>query len=181
MKTRYTIAYKGLPAGEHLFDFQTDNAFWDGREASGIKAGKVDARVKLVKSATGNMRLETELNGAVTVPCDRCLEDCDLTVRHKGAVDVKFSEDEGAGQGRTGNVDSLNEMEDGDILWVNPRENVLDLEQYIYETIVLALPLRRVHPEDVHGRPLCNPAMLERFKIVTEQEWAEKFEGGASI
>jgi hypothetical protein len=33
------------------------------------------------------------------------------------------------------------------------------------------LPLQRVHPEDVHGQPLCNPAMLERFKIVTEEEF----------
>jgi uncharacterized metal-binding protein YceD (DUF177 family) len=48
---------------------------------------------------------------------------------------------------------------------------VIDLEQYIYESIVLSLPLQRVHPEDVHGQPLCNPAMLERFKIVTQEEF----------
>jgi uncharacterized metal-binding protein YceD (DUF177 family) len=60
---------------------------------------------------------------------------------------------------------------EGDILWVNPADGLLDLEQYIYESIVLSLPLRRVHPEDVHGTPLCNPAMLERFKIVSEEEF----------
>lgn len=164
MKTRCTIAYKGLSNGEHLFDFQIDDNFWKGREKSEISGGDVDVRVRLEK-AVGGIRLEVELRGEVTVPCDRCLEDCRLPVGHTNRLAVKFSEDE-----------HQNEREEGDILWINPRENVIDLEQYIYESIVLALPLRRVHPEDVHGRPLCNPAMLERFRIVTEDEW-EKIEG----
>ncbi len=160
MKSRYTIAYKGLSNGEHLFDFQTDSGFWANREKSEIKGGDVAVHIKLEK-ATGGMRMRVEMNGTVTVPCDRCLEDCEIPIAHRGEIAVKFSEDE-----------HQNEREEGDILWVNPRENVIDLEQYIYETIVLSLPLQRVHPEDIHGQPLCNPAMLEMFKIVSAEEWA---------
>jgi uncharacterized metal-binding protein YceD (DUF177 family) len=103
------------------------------------------------------MRLEVRITGKVTVPCDRCLEDCDLPVDFRGRMAVKVSEEE--------------QPFEGDIMWVAPGESVIDLEQYIYESIVLSLPLHRVHPEDVHGQPLCNPAMLERFKIVTEEEF----------
>jgi len=37
----------------------------------------------------------------------------------------------------------------------------------MYESIVLSLPYQRVHPEG-----MCNPDMLERFRIVSDQEFA---------
>ena len=48
-----------------------------------------------------------------------------------------------------------------------PGEDQVDLKQYIYESIVLSLPYQRVHPEG-----MCNPDMLERFRIVSDQEFA---------
>lgn len=169
MKQRHTIAWKGLKEGTHRFDFQVDGDFWKGREESGIKGGKVDVAVVLERGSGGSnaaLRLNVEMSGEVTTPCDRCLEDCELPVNYRGMLAVKFSDEE--------------HPFEGDILWVNPAEGVIDLEQYIYESIVLSLPLRRVHPEDVHGQPLCNPAMLEKFRIVTEEEF-EKLTSEAEI
>ena len=45
-------------------------------------------------------------------------------------------------------------------------EDEVDLTQYIYESIVLALPYQRVHPDGE-----CNPDMLERFRIVSDEEF----------
>lgn len=45
-------------------------------------------------------------------------------------------------------------------------EDEVDLTQYIYESIVLALPYQRVHPDGE-----CNPEMLERFRIVSDEEF----------
>jgi uncharacterized metal-binding protein YceD (DUF177 family) len=166
MKQRYTIAYRGLGAGAHRFEFQVGNDFWKGREESGIKGGDVSVEAVLEKAegvrggasgTGGTMRLEVAMEGSVVVPCDRCLEDCELPVDFRGTLAVRFSEEE--------------HPFEGDILWLNPADGVIDLEQYIYESIVLSLPLQRVHPEDVHGQPLCNPAMLSRFKIVSEEEF----------
>ncbi len=156
VKQRYTIAYKGLGPGQHHFDFKVGDDFFAAHEGSGIKQGDVDVEVELVK--TGSMlRLAFRMEGAVTVSCDRCLEDCRLPVNYEGKLTVKFSEEE--------------HPFEGDILWMNPADALLDLEQYIYESIVLSLPYRKVHPEDVHGTPLCNPSMLERFSIVSEEEF----------
>jgi uncharacterized metal-binding protein YceD (DUF177 family) len=157
MKPRYTIAHKGLKEGAHAFEWRVGDEFWRAHPEGGIIGGEVNVAATLEKSATGVMRLAVEIRGAVTVPCDRCLEDCELPVRYKGRLTVKVSEEE--------------HPFEGDILWINPGDATIDLEQYIYESVVLSLPLQRVHPEDVHGRPLCNPAMLERFRIVSEEEF----------
>ena len=157
MKQRYSIPYKGLKEGKHDFEWKVGNDFWKAHPEGGIIGGEIDVTAVLEKGATGVMRLEVRMDGSVTVPCDRCLEDCSLPVDYRGRLAVKVSEEE--------------HPFEGDILWLTSGEAVIDLEQYIYESIVLSLPLQRVHPEDVHGQPLCNPAMLERFKIVTEDEF----------
>jgi uncharacterized metal-binding protein YceD (DUF177 family) len=158
MKRRYTIAYKGLGPGSHHFDFEVDGDFFKRHEGSGINGGSAKVDVEL-ESKGSMLSLRVHITGAVIVACDRCLEDCELPIDFHGKLIVKFSEEE--------------IPFDGEVMWLNPADSLLDLEQYIYESIVLALPFRRVHPEDVHGTPLCNPAMLERFRIVTPEQFEE--------
>ena len=43
----------------------------------------------------------------------------------------------------------------------------MDLTQYIYESSVLSLPYQRVHPEGE-----CNPDMLKRCRIVSDEEFS---------
>jgi uncharacterized metal-binding protein YceD (DUF177 family) len=157
MKQRITIAHKGLKEGAHAFEWKLGDDFWKDHAESGIIGGEIEVAATLEKGATGVMRLAVEVTGNVTVPCDRCLEDCSLPVNYRGSLTVKVSDEE--------------HPFEGDILWLSPGEAHIDLEQYVYESVVLSLPLQRIHPEDVHGQPLCNPAMLERFKIVTEEEF----------
>ncbi len=159
MKPRFTIAHRGLKEGAHTFGWGVGDQFWAARPEGGIIRGEVEVAATLEKGATGVMRLEVSLEGSVVVPCDRCLEDCELPVRWRGKLAVKETEEE--------------QPADGEVLWLAPGEAVIDLEQYIYESVILSLPMQRVHPEDVHGQPLCNPAMLERFKIVSEEEFEE--------
>ncbi len=159
MKKRFTIAHRGLKEGAHAYEWGVGDEFWKGRPEGGITAGEVEVVATLDKGATGVMRLEVSIEGSVTVPCDRCLEDCTLPVNWTGRLAVKVSEQE--------------QPSDGEVLWLMPGEAMIDLEQYIYESVVLSLPMQRVHPEDVHGQPLCNPAMLDRFKIVTEEEFED--------
>ena len=53
-------------------------------------------------------------------------------------------------------------------MWISPSEDILDLTQYIYESIVLSLPYRRVHEEGG-----CNPEMLAAFTEISEEEFDE--------
>ena len=50
-------------------------------------------------------------------------------------------------------------------MWISPAEDIVDLTQYIYESIVLSLPYSRVHQDGE-----CNPEMLASFSEITEEE-----------
>ena len=99
------------------------------------------------------MRSRSVWTAHVVVECDRCLEDCRVPIDFEGQLVVKFS-------------DEVHEY-DGEVMWMLPGEDRVELAQYIYESIVLSLPYQRVHPEGE-----CNPEMLERFRIVSDREFA---------
>ncbi|MEG1760040.1 MAG: DUF177 domain-containing protein [Alistipes sp.] len=149
---KYSIPYKGLKNGTHLFDFAVDGTLFKAFDNTDIKGCCCDAKVALIRSETW-LELATTITGDVVVECDRCLEDCRVPVNYEGVLTVKFS----------------NEIcdYDGQIMWLSPAESQVDLAQYIYESIVLSLPYQRVHPEGE-----CNAEMLEHFKVVSDEEFA---------
>ena len=57
---------------------------------------------------------------------------------------------------------------DGEVMWISPADGEVELAQYIYESIVLAMPYRRVHPDGE-----CNPDMLARFTVADESQEQE--------
>jgi uncharacterized metal-binding protein YceD (DUF177 family) len=146
----YTIAYKGLKNGAHDFDFQVDNALFEAFEAEEIKGGDCKVHVELKRSES-MLELNINIEGEVICECDRCLEDCPIAVDYEGDLVVKFSDE--------------TDYYDGDVMWISPADDVVDLTQYIYESIVLSLPYSRVHEEGE-----CNPEMLASFQEISEEE-----------
>ncbi len=159
---KYDIAYKGLGEGRHEFGFETDDEFFSAFDNPEILGGRATAKVILEK-LPASLKLEFTIKGEVAVECDRCLEECRLPVDYRGDLTVKFT-DEQLSEG---------ERYDGEVMWLGHGEGVLNVAQYIYESIVLSLPYQRVHPEDGDGVVGCNPEMLERFRIVTEEEFEQ--------
>ena len=148
----YTIAFKGLKNGEHTFDFQVDNALFEAFETEEIKGGDCKVRATLVRSES-MLELNIAIEGEVICECDRCLEDCPIAIDYEGDLVVKFSDE--------------TDYYDGEVMWISPAEDYLDLTQYIYESIVLSLPYSRVHADGE-----CNPDMLASFTEITEEELA---------
>ena len=147
----YTIAYKGLKNGSYDFDFQVDDSLFEAYDRVEIKSGSCQAHVDLKRSET-MLELAIDITGEVICECDRCLEDCPIEVDYSGELVVKFSDE----------IDDY----DGDVMWISPSEDMLDLTQYIYESIVLSLPYRRVHEEGG-----CNPELLAAFTELSEAEF----------
>ena len=146
----YKIAYKGLKTGSYNFDFQVDNSLFEAYETEEIKGGDCLVRVRLNRSEA-MLELNISIEGKVICECDRCLEDCPIAIDYNGDLVVKFSEE--------------TDFYDGDVMWISPSEDMLDLTQYIYESIVLSLPYSRVHEDGE-----CNPEMLASFKEISEEE-----------
>lgn len=149
---RYSIAYKGLKNGRHDFRFEVDESLFEAFGSTEIKDGQCEVSVGMDRSET-QLILDVRITGYVVVECDRCLEDCRVPIDFEGQLVVKFS-------------DEVHEY-DGEVMWMLPGEDRVELAQYIYESIVLSLPYQRVHPDGE-----CNPEMLERFRIVSDREFA---------
>jgi len=160
--TNYSIPIKGLKQGIHELEFEITNRFFSDFEESEITNGKLVAKVILEKNSTF-IKLEVHIQGEVAVICDRCLEEFNTKVDANGTLYVKFSERE------------KNEAENDDLVFLLPSESELDIKQPLYDWICLSLPVRRVHPNDKKGKPLCNPDMLKRLQefTVTEEPTVE--------
>lgn len=153
VETQYKIAYKGLKNGSHDFEFKVDGALFEAFGCGEIKDGECEVEVHLERAET-QLALDVSIRGGVVVACDRCLEDCSIPVEFEGRLWVKFSQE-------------VHEY-DGEIMWLLPGEDEVDLSQYIYESIVLSLPYQRVHPEGE-----CDPQMLAHFRIVSDEEFSQ--------
>lgn len=148
LEQKYSIAYKGLKNGLHEVDFDVDGALFKAYESKEIKDGRCKVHVDIDKSDT-QLILDVTIDGHVVCECDRCLEDCTIPVHFDGRLTVFVSDHQGE--------------YDGDYMWVSPDEEDINLMQYIYESIVLSLPYRRVHPDGE-----CDPDMMARFTPATD-------------
>ena len=150
LNKQYSIAYKGLKNSSFDFVFEVDNALFAAYECRDIRGGKCRVEATMLK-AEHQLDFDFTIEGEVICECDRCLEDCKIPIDYQGHLIVRISDQEGE--------------YDGDVMWLHPAENEVDLTQYIYESIVLSLPYQRVHPEGE-----CNPEMLAHITIADESE-----------
>ena len=148
---RYAIDYQSLEYTPYSCEFDVDDALFTERESEEVKGVKCKAFVEANRTGS-TVDVDVRITGTVVVACDRCLEDCAVAVDYVGDLVVKFSDE----------IDDY----DGEVLWMSPAEDYLDLTQYIYESIVISLPYRRVHEEGG-----CNPEMLASFGQITEEEF----------
>jgi uncharacterized protein len=149
MSGLFAIPVSGIKDGHHIFEFEINKAFFDLFEESEIKEGELIAIVEVEKSSS-HLDLDIRISGNVRICCDRCLEMFDHPVECENRLLVKF-----------GHIKDDNDLE---IITVPHDEYELDLKQYIYEFIHLALPIQRIHPDDAKGISTCDPVMLQKLK-----------------
>lgn len=127
----YLIPFIGLKIGKHQFDYQVDNTFFAHFDYDEFKDASVKVNIILEKKST-LLELEIKHKGTVNVPCDVSGEEFDLAIKGNLKLVVKFG-------------DAFND-ENEELLIVPHGEFQINVAQYIYESIVLSVPLRRIHP-----------------------------------
>ena len=150
----FCIPFKGLKSGSHHFEFKLDKAFLEAIGDEELIDVEADVEVEMTKTAQ-MLTFDVAIDGVAYVECDRCLDELEYPVETEDTLYVKFSEEE---------------IEfDGEVMWLNPADEELDLAGYIYETLLLSLPYQRVH----ESLEECNQEMIARFRIVSEEEFEE--------
>lgn len=129
--SEFLIPFAGLKLGKHQFEFQIDKAFFAEYEYDEFEDSNVKVDLVFEKKNT-MLELSFKHKGAVLVPCDKTGEMFDLPVKGKFKLIVQFGEE----------FNNDNE----ELLVLPHGEHQIDVSQYIYEMIVLSVPLKRVHP-----------------------------------
>lgn len=133
----------------HLFEFEINDSFFESFENSEIKSGKVYVELQLDKKEK-MMTLLFLLKGNVVLECDRCLDLYEQLVNSTSHIILK------SGKYRKEETDEVEIIPES--------ANEINVAQYIYEFINLALPFKRTHPFNKKGEPLCNKTILEKLK-----------------
>ncbi|TVZ16035.1 YceD family protein [Maribacter sp. MAR_2009_72] len=127
----FNIPFSGLKQGKHHFNYQIDNTFFDSFGYDEFNAANVNLDVVLYKSST-MLELDLEASGTVNVNCDITSEPYEQPIDGELHLVVKFGEE-------------FND-EDDEILILPHGEHQLNIAQYVYEMLVLAVPQKRIHP-----------------------------------
>jgi len=155
--SHYNIAFKGLSIGKHIFEFEIDGKFLAEFDGGVVDQCSVHVHLTLDKQSS-LMTFWFDLKGTVRVQCDRCLEMYDQPIESNERIFVRLGEKEYA--------------EGDDLIWVSANDYQLNVSQLIYEFICLAIPIKKVHPDDENGKSTCDPEMIEKLKkyVVREKE-----------
>lgn len=130
-ENEFLIPFLGLKTGKHTFEFQIDNRFFENYNYSDFNSINAKAVVLLNKKST-LLELNIEFKGIANVPCDVTDTDFDMPIEGKLDLIVKFG-------------DSFNNDHD-EIVIIPFTEHQINISQYLYEIMVLAIPQKRVHP-----------------------------------
>jgi uncharacterized protein len=146
----YRIQFGNLPVGKHEFSFRVKDSFFEQFEHSEIRKGDFTVKIELQKQ-TVMLLLGFHIKGKAMLDCDRCGDEFLLAVEGEQHLIVKLDGED---------------MEDNDeIVSIPSSDNEMDVTRFIYEYIILSLPLRRTHPGK-KGKNACNPEVIRKLEQI---------------
>ena len=140
---QYNIVLKDILDETRMFEYDLDNSYFKKIDSPEVQIGNVKAKVSVHKK-TNTYELKFELNGLIIIPCDRCLDNMEQSIHYKEKLLVKFGE---------------NFSEENDIVIVPESEGAINIAWFLYEFIVLNIPLKHVHATGD-----CNKTMAGKLK-----------------
>jgi uncharacterized metal-binding protein YceD (DUF177 family) len=157
----FEIAWQGLKPGLHVFQYELNDRFIEEHAEGEREFKDLDAQVTLKFDKKSNFFLcHFDIDGSVTVPCDRCGDEFKLRLWDEFDLVIKLAGGEEAGEME----------EDADVVFIPRSETVIDMSNWIYEFVMLSIPLQRVHPDKENGEAGCNPEVLKLLDKLTEPE-----------
>ncbi len=157
----YSIVFRGLSAGEHIFWFTMTDKFFSFFPESEIKKARI--RVKsILKVSGGSLQITTLMKGKTWMPCDLCLEEMELPIKYKTLLNVKFAEV----------ASDISDVDD--TITLSDSDNEISMAQHFYEYAHLRLPIKRVHKKNSEGKLRCDANMIQLLKSYSGETSAQK-------
>ena len=125
------------------FEYEIGDGFFAKLDGL-IQRGKIHTEVRCLSAGTV-FKFQIHSVGTVVVPCDRCLSDLELRIETTDVLNVKLGDEY---------------ADEGDCVVVPESDGYLDLSQFIYEFIVLSMPMTCCHEP---GK--CDDAMMQTLSL----------------
>ncbi len=159
-KRAFEIAFVGLKPGLHEFNFDLEDQFFIDKDVQDMTHPKAHVKMTLEKNS-GFMLLKFEVGGSAAVHCDRCGNPLNIDLWDDFKMLVKMVE----------NADEMNEQEeDPDVFYISRGESHINVEDWIYEFVMLSVPLQNMCSPEKMGGPQCNNEVLEKLKEMEQQQ-----------
>jgi uncharacterized protein len=127
----YSVNIIGLSNKLHHFEYEIGEQFFSQYGTDLVSQGHFQVNVALDKHETF-IEAEFVIKGIASLVCDRTLEPFDQPIEKKEKLLFKYGERD-------------EEISD-EIVMINRETTSLELGQYIYEFIALAVPMKKIHP-----------------------------------
>lgn len=146
-----------MPEGSQTFNYHLGKEFFANMESEDIH--DADLNVDLTVDHKADIyALSFNIEGIITLICDRCLDNLEFPIDVKYAINVKYGDD-------------YNDDSD-DLLIIPEGDNYLNVAYMIYDTVALAIPMKHVHPLGKCNRQMSQ--MLKKHRATaTDEEEAE--------
>ena len=154
---------KNLSSGVHEYKYTLDNKFFIDIDGAEVQKGKVNVLLT-VKRSLMMFEMNSQIDGVIWVPCDRCLDDMELPIETKNRLVVKFGKEYAE--------------ESDEIVIIPEDEGAINLAWFLYEFVALTVPMKHVHPP---GK--CNKAMSSKLKkhATKSSDDDNDFDGGDDV
>lgn len=127
----FSVNILGLSNKVHQFEYQLEDKFFEHYGRDIVSTGSFKVEVALDKRETF-IEANFIIEGQAQLICDKSLESFDFPLKLDRKIVFKFGEEE---------------KEISDEILIIPRDKAsLELGQFIFEFISLAIPLKKVHP-----------------------------------
>lgn len=150
----YLIEFNKLKQGLNEFTFLLDDKFLADFEYSPFENANVNVQLTLIKTES-LYDLKFDFTGVVKVVCDTCAEDINMPFNEKFGLIMKLSE--------------ANNFDNPEIIYVARTEIEYDLRQYLYESLLLAVPQKKGCDELPEPKP-CNMEVLKKLASIEKIE-----------
>jgi uncharacterized metal-binding protein YceD (DUF177 family) len=153
----YEVNLKSFSGKEQTYEYLLENAYFANIDSEEIRKGKVQVNVTVCRKGS-LFELNFYLHGAVKIPCDRCLDEVELPVESRNKLMVKFGKE-------------FSEESD-EVVIIPEEEGAINVAWFLYEFIVLSLPMKHVHAP---GK--CNREMASQLRNHTAPSDEEEVPG----
>lgn len=163
----FEIPWLGLKEGVHEYKYELDDRVIEelGHEHPDFENLKVAVNLTFDKKSSFFL-LHFDVDGTVDVPCDRCGDMFSLRLWDEFDLVVKLT--------GTPEDDEEKEEDEADVAFIPRSETILDVSGWVFEFIMLSMPMQHIHPDKEDGTPGCNPEALKLLEKMRAPEGPKK-------